>query len=170
LYPFLGVVSVSVSYLIFSDYISPDGIGLFSNKNVTKLYICVVFSTIQTKTNMKYGSATVWLEFVSVFDYLPLAASVAGKIFCPHAGLSPSLDTIDQIQALTRTQEVPHEGPICDLVWSDPEDRNGWGISPRGAGYTFGPDVTEQVMCVIICFVFVLCSQISTHCSLSLLP
>jgi serine/threonine-protein phosphatase 2A catalytic subunit len=41
-----------------------------------------------------------------VFDYLPLAASVAGKIFCPHAGLSPSLDTIDQIQALTRTQEV----------------------------------------------------------------
>lgn len=92
----------------------------------------------------KYGSATVWLDFVSVFDYLPLAASVAGKIFCPHAGLSPSLDTIDQIQALTRTQEVPHEGPICDLVWSDPEDRNGWGISPRGAGYTFGPDVTEQ--------------------------
>ena len=92
----------------------------------------------------QYGSAKVWLEFVGVFDYLPLAASVAGKIFCPHAGLSPSLDTIDQIQALTRTQEVPHEGPICDLVWSDPEDRNGWGISPRGAGYTFGPDITEQ--------------------------
>ena len=39
---------------------------------------------------------------------------------------------------------MPHEGPICDLVWSDPEDRNGWGISPRGAGYTFGPDITEQ--------------------------
>jgi len=54
----------------------------------------------------QYGSARVWLEFVGVFDYLPLAASVAGKIFCPHAGLSPSLDTIDQIQALTRTQEV----------------------------------------------------------------
>lgn len=34
--------------------------------------------------------------------------------------------------------QVPHEGPMCDLVWSDPDDRCGWGISPRGAGYTFG--------------------------------
>ncbi len=40
--------------------------------------------------------------------------------------------------------QVPHEGPLCDLVWSDPDDRCGWGISPRGAGYTFGQDVTEQ--------------------------
>lgn len=31
-------------------------------------------------------------------------------------------------------QEVPHEGPMCDLLWSDPDDRCGWGISPRGAG------------------------------------
>ena len=33
---------------------------------------------------------------------------------------------------------------MCDLVWSDPDDRCGWGISPRGAGYTFGQDITEQ--------------------------
>eukprot|EP00616_Rhizochromulina_sp_CCMP1243_P018986 CAMPEP_0119000500 /NCGR_PEP_ID=MMETSP1173-20130426/64107_1 /TAXON_ID=1034831 /ORGANISM="Rhizochromulina marina cf, Strain CCMP1243" /LENGTH=316 /DNA_ID=CAMNT_0006952003 /DNA_START=30 /DNA_END=980 /DNA_ORIENTATION=- len=92
----------------------------------------------------KFGTAEVWLEFVEVFDYLPLAASVAGKIFCPHAGLSPSIDTVDQLQGLSRKQEVPHEGPICDLVWSDPDDNMGWGISPRGAGYTFGPDITEQ--------------------------
>jgi serine/threonine-protein phosphatase 2A catalytic subunit len=39
---------------------------------------------------------------------------------------------------------VPHEGPICDLLWSDPDDRMGWGISPRGAGYSFGQDITEQ--------------------------
>lgn len=92
----------------------------------------------------KYGSANVWTEFVQVFDYLPLAAAVDNKIFCPHAGLSPSLDTVNQIIALNRVQEVPHEGPICDLVWSDPDDRMGWGISPRGAGYTFGPDISEQ--------------------------
>jgi serine/threonine-protein phosphatase 2A catalytic subunit len=40
-------------------------------------------------------------------------------------------------------QEVPHEGPMCDLLWSDPDDRCGWGISPRGAGYTFGQDISE---------------------------
>ncbi len=45
---------------------------------------------------------------------------------------------------LDRFQEVPHEGPMCDLLWSDPEDRYGWGISPRGAGYIFGHDISEQ--------------------------
>ena len=34
---------------------------------------------------------------------------------------------------------------MCDLLWSDPDDRCGWGISPRGAGYTFGQDISEQV-------------------------
>ena len=30
---------------------------------------------------------------------------------------------------------------MCDLLRSDPDDQCGWGISPRGAGYTFGQDV-----------------------------
>mmetsp|Transcript_26880 Transcript_26880/g.69111 ORF Transcript_26880/g.69111 Transcript_26880/m.69111 type:complete len:116 (+) Transcript_26880:859-1206(+) len=33
---------------------------------------------------------------------------------------------------------------MCDLLWSDPDERTGWGISPRGAGYTFGQDISEQ--------------------------
>ena len=32
---------------------------------------------------------------------------------------------------------------MCDLLWSDPDDRSGWGISRRNAGYTFGQDITE---------------------------
>ena len=35
------------------------------------------------------------------------------------------------------------QGPMCDLLWSDPDDRGGWGISPRGAGYTSGQDISE---------------------------
>lgn len=50
------------------------------------------------------------------------------------------------IKSIDRRQEVPHEGPMCDLLWSDPDDRQGWGMSPRGAGYTFGADISEQFL------------------------
>jgi hypothetical protein len=33
---------------------------------------------------------------------------------------------------------------MCDLLWSDPDERSGWGMNPRGAGYTFGQDIAEQ--------------------------
>jgi len=33
---------------------------------------------------------------------------------------------------------------MCDLLRSDPEqDRVGWGVSPRGAGFTFGADISN---------------------------
>ena len=52
--------------------------------------------------------------------------------------------TVLYIRALDRLQEAPHEGPMSDLLWSDPEqDREGWGVSPRGAGHTFGEDVSQ---------------------------
>ena len=109
----------------------------------------------------KYGNANVWKFFTDLFDYLPLTALIdnqvgvrrvlrRGKtdgggrqIFCLHGGLSPSIDTLDHIRSIDRLQEVPHEGPMCDLLWSDPDDRCSWGISPRGAGYTFGQDISE---------------------------
>ncbi|AQL09419.1 Serine/threonine-protein phosphatase [Zea mays] len=69
---------------------------------------------------------------------------VESEIFCLHGGLSPSIENLDSVRSLDRVQEVPHEGPMCDLLWSDPDDRCGWGISPRGAGYTFGQDISEQ--------------------------
>ena len=46
-----------------------------------------------------------------------------------------------QIRTIDRKQEVPHDGAMCDLLWSDPEDIEGWGLSPRGAGYLFGGDI-----------------------------
>jgi len=67
----------------------------------------------------------------------------AGAVLCVHGGLSPSLQTLDQVRLIDRKQEVPHEGPMCDLLWSDPEETDGWGISPRGAGYLFGGDICK---------------------------
>jgi len=92
----------------------------------------------------KYGNANVWKHFTDLFDYFPLTALIEKQIFCLHGGLSPSIDSLHNIMDQDRVQEVPHEGPMCDLLWSDPDDRCGWGISPRGAGYTFGQDISEQ--------------------------
>jgi len=92
----------------------------------------------------KYGSVNVWRYCTDLFDYLPLAAVVDDSVFCIHGGLSPSISTIDQINKIERKQEVPHDGAMCDIMWSDPEDIDGWGLSPRGAGYLFGGDVVQQ--------------------------
>jgi len=87
----------------------------------------------------KYGNANVWRACADCFDYLSLAAAVdAGRVFAVHGGLSPAVPTLDAIRALDRKQEVPHEGPMCDLMWSDPEeDVDGWGLSPRGVRVMF---------------------------------
>lgn len=50
-----------------------------------------------------------------------LSTRVSPQIFCVHGGLSPSIQTLDQIRTIDRKQEVPHDGPMCDLLWSDPE-------------------------------------------------
>ncbi|EPE10622.1 serine threonine-protein phosphatase pp2a catalytic subunit [Ophiostoma piceae UAMH 11346] len=67
----------------------------------------------------------------------------AGAVLCVHGGLSPLIDTIDKIRVLDRKQEVPHEGAMCDLLWSDPDEIDGWGLSPRGAGFLFGANIVK---------------------------
>ena len=92
----------------------------------------------------KFGNANVWKMFTDLFNYLPISAIVENKIFCLHGGLSPDIETIDEIRRLDRRRDVPSSGAMCDLLWSDPEERLGWGVSPRGAGYIFGSDISKK--------------------------
>ena len=85
--------------------------------------------------------------FTDLFDYLPIGAIIDNKVFCVHGGLSPTIHHIDDIKAIYRFQEIPHEGPFADLMWSDPEvDKQGFSISQRGAGYIFGEDVCSRFL------------------------
>ena len=55
------------------------------------------------------------------------------KIFCCHGGLSPDLQSMEQIRRIMRPTDVPDTGLLCDLLWSDPDkDVQGWGENDRG--------------------------------------
>ncbi|CAK7323718.1 unnamed protein product [Dovyalis caffra] len=105
-----------------------------------------------------------------------LPASIDGTVLCIHGGLSPDIQTSDQLKnsafqqytqcreclhwgavcwtikvpaalshgVIERNCEIPHEGPFCDLIRSDPEDIETWAVSPRGAGLLFGSRVTSE--------------------------
>ncbi len=93
----------------------------------------------------KYGNnPTIWNIFMDLFDFLPLCALIENKILCLHGGLSPNIQTIEEINQLDRKQELPHEGPMCDLLWSDPGEKDGWELSPRGAGFIFGEEQSSK--------------------------
>lgn len=82
-----------------------------------------------------------------MFDFLTLSVVIDDAIFCVHGGLSPSIHCIDQIKVIDRFREIPHEGPMADLVWSDPDpDKEEFAISPRGAGYTFGASIVRKFL------------------------
>ncbi|KAI9481177.1 MAG: Metallo-dependent phosphatase-like protein [Benjaminiella poitrasii] len=95
----------------------------------------------------KYGTVQVWQYFTDMFDYLTLSVVIDNSIFCVHGGLSPSIHVLDQIKIIDRFKEIPHEGAMADLVWSDPDpDKEEFAISARGAGYTFGSSVVDRFL------------------------
>jgi len=90
----------------------------------------------------RYGNDAVWKIYTQAFNSLPLAALVGGRILCLHGGLSPQLKTIADIERVDRFRELPHDGPMCDIVWSDPSQQPGFQPSCRETGFQFGADVT----------------------------
>ncbi|CAO1617783.1 unnamed protein product [Parajaminaea phylloscopi] len=161
----IGGYSPHTNYLFLGDYVDR---GLFSVETIS-LLTCLklrypdrvqlirgnhesraVTQTygFYTECTRKYGAATkVWQYFTDMFDFLTLSVVIDDRIFCVHGGLSPSVHYIDQIKVIDRFREIPHEGPMADLVWSDPDhEKEDFAISPRGAGYTFGSSIVTHFL------------------------
>ncbi|KAJ5641708.1 hypothetical protein N7490_005708 [Penicillium lividum] len=103
--------------------------------NVTRVY--GFYDECKRRCNIK-----VWKGFIDTFNCLPIAAIVAGKIFCVHGGLSPSLSHMDDIRGIARPTDVPDYGLLNDLLWSDPADmEEDWEPNERGVSYCFGKKV-----------------------------
>jgi protein phosphatase len=69
---------------------------------------------------------SVYAKINKVFEYLPLAAVVANKIFCVHSGIGATLRSIEEIEMIQRPLTINYEGVtsehkiVMDLLWSDP--------------------------------------------------
>ena len=151
----LGQYPPHTNYLFLGDYVDR---GRQSIETVTLLFCYKIlypnnFFMLRgnhecSYINRLYGfydecveqyNPTMWKDFCDVFNYLPIAAIIDDKIFCIHGGISPELNSLDDIRNITRPIEVPEEGLLCDLLWSDPNNEvDEWEENDRGTSVCFG--------------------------------
>ncbi|EAY14972.1 Ser/Thr protein phosphatase, putative [Trichomonas vaginalis G3] len=118
-------------YLIRGNHESPEMSEVFGFLNECK---------VKTTVNM-------WVKFCDSFRYLPLAAIVNDTIFCIHGGISPELKTIEQITAFKRPLDIPDEGLLANILWSDPNGLiDTWGPNERGTTVCWGPIAAKKFM------------------------
>ena len=54
---------------------------------------------------------------------------------------------MEQIRRIMRPTDVPDQGLLCDLLWSDPDKEvTGWGENDRGVSFTFGSEVVAKFL------------------------
>ena len=71
----------------------------------THKWIKTFFFSGKRRFNIK-----LWKTFTDCFNCLPIAAIVDEKIFCCHGGLSPDLQSMEQIRRIMRPTDVPDTG------------------------------------------------------------
>jgi len=85
-------------------------------------------------------------KITNLFNILPITALIDENILCMHGGLSKDLTKIDQLDKILRPTEIPDEGLLCDLVWSDPSDvlSDNFGENERNVSVTFSKNIVEE--------------------------
>lgn len=150
-----GPCSCDVVLLLFSLKVAyPRHVFLIrGNHECRTVNIHYGFKTECLRRVGEEAGAQLWEMCNKLFDLLPLAARVEGRILVLHGGLGASLNFVEQLQALQRpivngeAREEPLGQLLRDCLWSDPtlsDSVMGTHASPRGTGIAlFGPDRVE---------------------------
>lgn len=94
-----------------------------------------------------YNDMQVENFFARTFANMPFAARVDESIFCVHAGIGPSLTSIDMIRNIQRPLYEYEKEPVLSLMWSDPSEFiENFAPSTRGNGYLFGAAALSEFL------------------------
>ncbi|EPY26719.1 serine/threonine protein phosphatase 2b catalytic subunit A2 [Strigomonas culicis] len=133
-----GFSNECILFLLAAKLAYPDNVFLLRGNHESR-FMADLFG-FENECMQKY-SKSMYNIFLSTFNRLPLAATIAGKYFCVHGGLSPDISRIEDIQLINRFREAPSKGGMCDLLWSDPYwdvDNPSNGLTSQSEYYTPG--------------------------------
>lgn len=147
-----GNYSIEVCLFLYSLKIAyPNNVFLLRGNHESRAM--TEHFTFREEVLEKYDSdESIYELFIDSFEHLPLAADVNGDYLCMHGGISPELNTIDDINEIDRKMEPPLQGFLCDLLWSDPcndkearQVRYGRNIE-RECSYKFGHEPVKTLL------------------------
>lgn len=109
--------------------------------------------TFRQEVLKKYdGDQSLYELFIETFEAMPIAADVNGDYLCMHGGISPDLNTLEDINKINRFIEPPLSGFLCDLLWSDPgADKEARTLKfaknvERECSFRFGLEPVKQIL------------------------
>ncbi|TKR94820.1 hypothetical protein L596_009055 [Steinernema carpocapsae] len=150
-----GMNSLEVIVLLFACKIRfPRNVYLLRGnhelRNINKVY--GFHADLRERYRQNNEFEKLYKKFNEVFSYMPLAAIVSGRILCMHGGLSPYLNSLDDIRNIQRPLGKP-VGLAQDLLWADPEKGvtkmfdGAKGFEPnklRAVSFIFGEVAVEE--------------------------
>ena len=102
------------------------------------------FFNFKQECEIKYD-LEVYDKIMEAFDCLPISCLINEKFIAIHGGISPDIDKVLDITKINRFTEPPKTGPMCDMLWSDPVEKDEEALtvswvenSTRGCSYVFG--------------------------------
>jgi len=93
----------------------------------------------QLRDRLGNKAGKIFISLLEIFDLLPFAVYVKNFAFLVHGGIPIDVKSLDEIAK-------GDADILIQLVWNDPFEGHGYRYSPRGIGYLFGIDITNDFL------------------------